>query len=128
MAQSSSGDIVGTRVKRGTKKYFILGALEGKAKREMLLFEETKWSSSTTLLQELKKVYGKTTSLAQLRVQFFQCRQKEEERVGAFILRLRELFSKWREGEPGGSAQDENTARDQLVLGLNPGPIQHEIQ
>lgn len=54
--------------------------------------------------------------------------QQEEEVVAVYILRLRELFATWREHEPAGSAQDEMTIRDQLVLGLKPGTVQQELQ
>lgn len=110
------------------KADFILGALEGDARREMQLLDSTQRTSSRSLLDELTKLYGKSTPLAQLRTMFFKCSQQEDETVAAFILRLRELFSRWRAHEPGGSAQDEMTARDQLVLGLRPGVVQQELQ
>lgn len=80
------------------------------------------------LLSELKRLYGRVTPVAQIRAQFFKCHQQEEETVSAFILRLRELFSTWKEQEPAGSAQDEMNIRDQLVLGLRPGVVQQELQ
>lgn len=107
---------------------FIFGALEGEAKREMRLLDSTKRSSSTAILQELKKIYGRVIPVAQLRAKFFKCHQQEDETAAAYILRLRELFSTWREHEPDGSAQDEMTVRDQLVLGLRPGLVQQELQ
>ncbi|KAK7896034.1 hypothetical protein WMY93_021359 [Mugilogobius chulae] len=36
--------------------------------------------------------------------------------------------SRWKIEEPGGTAQSEDTVRDQLILGLRPGPIQQELQ
>uniref|UniRef100_A0A8C6WFB9 Paraneoplastic antigen Ma-like C-terminal domain-containing protein n=1 Tax=Neogobius melanostomus TaxID=47308 RepID=A0A8C6WFB9_9GOBI len=107
---------------------FVIGALEGSARREILLLESNLRTTAAQILFHLKDLYGKRTSLAQLRVNFFKCQQQEGESVGAFILRLRELFSRWRAEEPGGSAQDEITARDQLILGLRAGPIQQELQ
>lgn len=107
---------------------FIYGALEGEAKREMKLLNPGRRLTSVDLLSELKRLYGRVTPVAQIRAQFFKCHQQEEETVSAFILRLRELFSTWREQEPAGSAQDEMTIRDQLVLGLRPGVVQQELQ
>lgn len=107
---------------------FISGALEGEAKREMRLLDPTKRSTSTAILHELKKIYGQVIPVAQLRAKFFKCHQQEDETAAAYILRLRELFSTWREHEPAGSAQDETTVRDQLVLGLKPGLVQQELQ
>lgn len=110
------------------KADFVIGALEGSARREILLLETNLRATAVQILSQLKNLYGKQVSLAQLRVQFFKCQQQEGESIGAFILRLRELFSRWKAGEPGGSAQDETTARDQLILGLKAGPIQQELQ
>lgn len=110
------------------KADFVIGALEGSARREIILLESTERTTATQILTQLKDLYGKKTSLAQLRVQFFKCQQQEGESVGAFILRLRELFNRWKTQEPGGSAQDDKTARDQLILGLRAGPIQQELQ
>lgn len=76
----------------------------------------------------MRTLYGKETSLAQLRVQFFKYRQQEEESMSSFILSLRELFNRWWEWEPEGSVQDKNTARDQLILGLEAGAVQRELQ
>ena len=106
----------------------MFGALEGDAKREMRLLDPNKLSSSVAILQELKRLYGRVTPVAQLRAQYFKCYQQEEETAASFLLRLRELFHQWEEVEPAGSAQDERTIRDQLVLGLRPGMVQQEVQ
>lgn len=57
------------------KIYFISGALEGEAKREMRLLDPTKRSTSTANLHELKRIYGQAIPLAQLRAKFFKCHQ-----------------------------------------------------
>ncbi|KAF3858974.1 hypothetical protein F7725_021373 [Dissostichus mawsoni] len=102
--------------------------MRGNAKREMRLLDPDQLSSSIAILQELKRLYGRVTPVAQLRAQFFKCYQQEEETAASFLLRLRELFHQWEEVEPAGSAQDERTIRDQLVLGLRPGMVQQELQ
>ena len=107
---------------------FIFGALEGEAKREIRLLDKTKRATGAAILKELGKLYGQVTPVAQLRAQFFKCHQQEGETAAAYILRLRELFSVWRDHEPNGSAQDEMTIRDQLVLGLRPSTVQQELQ
>ncbi|KAF3838362.1 hypothetical protein F7725_010130, partial [Dissostichus mawsoni] len=94
----------------------------------MRLLDPDQLSSSIAILQELKRLYGRVTPVAQLRAQFFKCYQQEEETAASFLLRLRELFHQWEEVEPAGSAQDERTIRDQLVLGLRPGMVQQELQ
>lgn len=74
------------------------------------------------------RIYGQAIPLAQLRAKLFKCHQQEEETVAAYTLRLRELFASWQEQELNGSAQDERTIRDQLVLGLRAGMLQQELQ
>lgn len=110
------------------KTDFIIGALDGVARREVLLLEDAKRNSATEILKALDALYSKTKSLAQIRVQFFKCVQGEGESIGAYVLRLRELFLRWREKEPRGSAQDETTVRDQFILGLRSVTIQRELQ
>lgn len=110
------------------KTDFVIGALDGVARREVLLLEDTKRNSATEILKVLDALYNKTVSLAQIRVQFFKCVQSEGESIGAFVLRLRELFLRWREKEPRGSAQEETTLRDQFILGLRSVTIQRELQ
>ena len=107
---------------------FIFGALEDEAKKEIWLLDPTKRLTSAAMLQELDKLYGQVIPVAQLRAKYFKCHQQEEEVVVVYILRPRELFATWREHEPTGSAQDEMTIRDQLVLGLKPGTVQQEPQ
>lgn len=91
---------------------FIMNALEGDAKREVLLMELVEEASATDIFKQLETLYGDKTSLAQIRVRFFKCRQGAEEGPGAFTLRLRELFARWRKEEPTGSARGEYTLRD----------------
>lgn len=107
---------------------FVLWALEGKAKRQVMLLETAQRASDKTILAELKELYGQLSSLAQIRVQFFQCRQKEEESVELYTLRFQELFNRWRTNEPQELTQSEATARDQFVMGLKAGKVQRKLE
>ena len=107
---------------------FLLWGLDGVAKRKVMLLEPGQRGSSTAILNELKILYGQPSSLAHIRVQFFQCRQREEESVELYVLRFRELFTRWRESEPQVVAQVEPTARDQFVKGLRPGKVQRKME
>lgn len=53
-------------------------------------------------------------------------RERTAERVGAFILRLREVFSRWQERDGGGTEEGEELLLDQLMVGLQPGLIKQE--
>lgn len=83
-----------------------------------------KLASDKAILAELKILYGQPSLL---KVQFFQCRQKEDESVEFYVLRFQELFNRWRENEPQGAAQSEVTARDQFVIGLRAGKVQCKL-
>lgn len=105
---------------------FVLGALEGEAKRELQLVNPRDKDNGQKVLDILTKLYDRPTTKAQLRVNFFNCKQRTDENVNAFILRLRELCSRWQE-----QAQDETDENDllldQLMVGLQAGPIKQEL-
>ena len=106
---------------------FLLGALEGEAKREMRLVEPQNKNTGQKVLESLKKLYSKPTTKAKLRANFFNCKQKNDENVNTFILRLREVFSRWREQDADGTDQQDDLLLDQLIVGLRAGPIKQEL-
>lgn len=75
---------------------FVLSALEGNAKREILLLVERERNTDVKILNALASLYGGQQPVAQLRIQFFNCKQQPGEGVGPFTLRLRELHHRWR--------------------------------
>lgn len=107
---------------------FILSALEGEAKQEVLLAEADKRDTDANIFTLLKTLYGKAEPVAQLRAKFFQCRQGTEEGVGAFVLRLRDLHHRWRSGDPAPEGGDDEMLRAQFSMGLKPGSVQQELQ
>ncbi|XP_041961809.1 uncharacterized protein LOC121720042 [Alosa sapidissima] len=106
---------------------FILSALQGEAKREVLLLPPAEKDTADHIFEALGRIYGDAVTVSQLRAQFFKCQQQAGEGVGPFILRLRESHSRWRAKEPTVGSDDE-MLRSQLVLGLQPGPVQMELQ
>lgn len=106
---------------------FLLGALEGDAKRELHLVQPSSKNTGAKVLQQLQTLYAKPTTKAQLRASFFNCRQCADETVSAYILRLRELFSRWQERDAGGTEDGEDLLLDQLMVGLCAGPIKQEL-
>lgn len=106
---------------------FVLSALQGDARREVLLLPDAKRKTAEDIFQELQGLYGEKTTAAQLRTQFFSCKQRPGEGVSAYILRLRECLYQWSQKEAlDPEATDENL-RSQLMLGLQPGPVQIEL-
>lgn len=106
---------------------FVLSALEGSAKREILLLTEENRDTDIKILDSLAGLYGGQQPVAQLRVQFFNCKQEAGEAVGAFSLRLRELHQKWRARDPLTEGTDDELLRTQFATGLRPGPVRQEL-
>lgn len=107
---------------------FVLWGLDGVAKRQVMLLDAATRGSSRAVLDELKKLYGQPCSLTHVRVQFFQCRQEDNESVEMYVLRFREILNRWKESEPQVVAQIEPTARDQFLKGLRPGRVQRKME
>ena len=107
---------------------FVLNALEGDPKREVLLLSAADRDTDDKILDFLANLYQPPQSIAYIRDQFFSCKQDSEEGVSSFILRFREFYSRWGIVDPGGANTDEVTLRDQFALALQPGPVQRELQ
>lgn len=107
---------------------FVLSALQGDARREILLLPVNGRDTPNKIFQALESLYGDQASKVQLRAKFFTCKQLPGEGVGAFILRLRECLARWQVKEPGSEDAAEEMLQSQLVAGLTPGPVQLELQ
>lgn len=105
---------------------FIFGALEGEAKRELQLLRPRERNTSQKILDILQGLYGQSASRAHLRASFFNCKQRPEESVRTFVLRLRELFARWREQDED-EHDGEDLLLDQLMVGLKPGRVKQEL-
>ena len=97
---------------------FIMGALDGRAKRETMLFNQAQRDSPLCLWTALQNRFGSLTPPPTLRSRFFHCNQGSEELLGDFFLRTRESFGRWLQAEPDGSAKEESTLQDQFIKGL----------
>lgn len=106
---------------------FLLGALEGNAKRELQLVSPTEKDTGQKVLRNLHSLYAQPVTKAHLRTHFFNCKQRTDEAVVDFILRLRELFFRWQECDPEGTDDGDQLLLDQLMIGLNKGPVRQEL-
>lgn len=79
------------------------------------------------VLDIFQKLYAKPAIKAQLWASFLICEQRADESVSAFILRLRELFFRWQEGAEGETEEGDDLLLDQLIVGLQTGPIKQEL-
>lgn len=69
------------------KEDFVLGPLEGEAKREILALERGCRDTPKKIFDVLLRLYGDNTHASILRTQFFNCRQ-EPQALRSFSLRL----------------------------------------
>lgn len=107
---------------------FVFSALEGEARREVALLDAAQRNTGNKILDALKELYGETINTAQARAAFFKCRQNTDERVGDFVLRLRECHLKWRQLDEDAAGDEDEALLDQFVLGLKTGPVRTELQ
>ena len=106
----------------------IMGALDGRAKREAMLFSPEQKHSPASLWTALQGRFGSLTPIPTLRSRFFDSKQNGEESLQDYLLHTRELFSRWLKSEPDGSAKDKSTLCHQFVKGLREGPLKQELQ
>lgn len=107
---------------------YILSGLAGEARQEVLLVDAIARTTGTQVLDIFKALYGDRAAVATLRVRFFSCKQKQDETVGAFSLRLREEFARLQRRGSEGPGWQDTVLRDQFLLGLKEGHIQQELQ
>ncbi|CAL9687354.1 unnamed protein product [Knipowitschia caucasica] len=106
---------------------FVLGALEGDAKREIMLASANEKDTSAKIMDLLERVYGQPATKAQARMNFFNCKQKTDESINAFVLRLREAFCTWQEKDEGGTGDSDDLLLDQFMVGLRRGLVKQEL-
>lgn len=107
---------------------FVLSAFEANAKREVVLLAADKRDTDIKILEALSELYGVQQPVAQLRVQFFNCKQEPGEGVRDFILHLRELHYRWRAKDPLDAGTDDELLRTQFAMGLRTGSLKQELQ
>ena len=115
-------------IRDSQKADFVLGLLEGEAKREILTLDRTDRNNPRKIFEVLSELYGDNTHASTLRAQFFNCRQEPNQSLRSFSLRLRELFSRLKQKDETGLEQGDVLLRDQFIMGLKEGPIRQELR
>lgn len=110
------------------KTQFVLGSLEGEAKREVLAAPGAARATAKAIFDFLAELYGDTTPVAALRAQFFNFRQGPRQTLRAYSLKLREQFVRLKGRPDHGLGDGDSLLRDQFVLGLRDGPIRQSIK
>lgn len=91
----------------------------------MLLALENR-DTELKILAVLTRKYGSSSSLDQLRVDFFDCKQFPGEGIEDFMLRLRESFNRWRSRDPVNVG--DSVVQAQFARGLRDGPTKRELE
>lgn len=105
------------------KLQFVLGSLEGDAKREVQATPGASRANSKAVFDFLTTLYGDATPVAALRAQFFNCRQGPGQTLRSFSLRLREQFTRLKGRRDHGLRDEDTLLQDQFLMGLRDGPI-----
>ena len=107
---------------------FDVGALEGCARREVLLVPAERRKTVALVWALLEEIFSRPVPLTVVHSHFFQCRQGLEESLETFLLWLREVHAGWQTRELGDKRVEDEILRDQFLLGLPGGPIKQELQ
>ena len=110
------------------KTQFVLGSLEGEARREVLAAPSAARATAKALFDFLAELYGDATPVAALRAQFFNFRQGPRQTLRSYSLRLREQFARLKGRPDHGLGDGDSLLRDQFVLGLREGPVRRSIR
>lgn len=107
---------------------FVLGSLEGEAKREVQAASGAARANASAVFDFLSELYGDTTPVAALRAQFFNYRQGPQQDLRAYSLRLREQYARLKGRRNHGLGDEDTLLRDQFLLGLRDGPIRQSLR
>lgn len=115
-------------IRETQKADFILGLLDGDARREILTLDRSERNTPKKIFDALFALYGDNTHVSTLRTQFYNCRQEPNQSLRAFSLKLRELFSRLKQKDTIDADQGNLVLRDQFIMGLKEGPIRQELR
>lgn len=105
----------------------IMGTLVGDARREVSVLEAGERDRPIKIFQFLDTLYGDQVAFPVLRAHFFSCRQRLDEPLRSFILRLKELSCRLRARDPE-EAPSDGQLRDQLLLGMGDGNLRQALK
>ncbi|KAL7852896.1 hypothetical protein SRHO_G00186810 [Serrasalmus rhombeus] len=105
----------------------IMGTLVGDAKREVNVLEAGDRDRAVKIFRFLDTLYGDQVALPVLRSRFFSCRQRPEESLRSFMLRLKELSCRLQARDPD-EAPSDGQLRDQLLLGMGNGSLRQALK
>lgn len=83
-----------------------MGALTGEAKRQINVLEEEERNTTAKIFAALDGLYCGRAPVSMVRAQFYGCRQKSDELVQSYVLRLRELHCRLQQLDPDGAPTD----------------------
>lgn len=105
----------------------LMGALTGEARGQINVLEEENRNTTAKIFDALNGLYGGRAPVSIVRAQFYGCRQKPDESVQSYVLRLRELNYKLQQSDPDGAPTDVHL-KEQFLLGLEEGPLTQTLR
>ena len=110
------------------QRELVLGSLEGKARRQIMILAEDKRDTVLKLFNHLSSLYGDKVPASVLRSMYFNCRQEARETVRAFAFHQQELFQRLKKKYEESLARDDVLLRDQFIDGLRDVALRRELK
>lgn len=108
-----------------------LNALEGDARRTIMLRPEEERKTLDAIFSILESIYGETSGTGTLRSRFFTRFQREDETIPQFANALQEIWAHIRKREASGAnvlGNGDQILRDQFILGLRSPPLRQALR
>lgn len=108
-----------------------LAALEGEARRNVLLQPEATRNTLQEMVRFLEEIYGETASAGHLRAKFFYRIQREDEGVSQYATALQEVLAEVQKKEADGvtgMGPIDRILREQFILGLYSNPLKQALR
>ena len=94
---------------------FIMSHLEGPAKKEVQMFSKKDRSNPDFLLDVLAQAFGEKRSSSQFLKLFYEQRQKESEKLQAYLYSFNELLKNATKADPKTAPDLEKTLQDRFA-------------
>lgn len=99
------------------KEGVLMGSLTGVAKRQISVLVEEEHNTAAKIFAALDSLYKGRVPVSMVGTQFYGCRQKPDEPVQSYVLRLKEFHCRLKQLDPDGAPTNDHLKK-QFLLGL----------